>query len=475
MRKILFGFSTLLLLGACASSQNGFNSEASPLIPDPQPKLFVPSFSKHSLPNGAAVYVGPDVSLPSVSIAFAFRGGTLEEPTFDAGKTALMWHAMLQRTARLDRKQLTGAFDDTAVPKIYITPDAVVVQATVLVDRVEPLLAVMAEFIQRPSFVDENIQRARALQMERLAASASSPASIAQLSLNRVVFGEGHRLAIPTDGTLQTLSTLTPDALLAWHRHLVRPERLSIVVSGRIESSEAVAALTKAFGSWKAEVEQTVQVAKQVAPFEPEKAPKRNVVYGVSRPGLSQTVICAGRLALPGPHKDRPALDLLSVMPAGKISTYLRTLHGVTYGVSPFYDSFATVGVFGIQTAVQASATKQAMTSIFDSYEAVSAAGSFSSNYLAIASTQLLWAENSMDFTIEGRALWLALNLQLGLPPDNIRVLHDHISGMRSAEFELLAQAYLKPGNLQVVMVGDPAVIKDAVQSMSFTQLKWLE
>lgn len=72
-------------------------------------------------------------------------------------------------------------------------------------------------------------------------------------------------------------------------------------------------------------------------------------------------------------------MDLLSVMPAGKISEYLRTLHGVvTYGVSPFYDSFATVGVFGIQTAVQASATKQAMTSILDSYEAVSAINSFS-------------------------------------------------------------------------------------------------
>ncbi|MDX2019967.1 MAG: pitrilysin family protein [Deltaproteobacteria bacterium] len=470
-----FVLMTALAAGACATGgAPGFNSETAPLVAEPQPKLFVPRFTQHSLQNGAKVFIGQDQTLPAVSVVMAFHGGLLEEPASDAGKTALMLHTMIERSARLDRKQLGGAFDDTCVPQVQLMADGFVIQATVLLDRLEAFFTVAAEFVQRPEFGAAAIDMPRAVLLSRLSWRSADPDLIATDVLQRVVFGEQHRLAVPLEGTPATVAHLSPSVLEDWHHHVVRPERMTIVLSGRIGEGDALPLLQKAWGKWKG-IGDTPGPVRAGGVLDATSAPKRTMVYGVARPGLSQTIVRVGRKGLPAAQVDRPVLEVLNMIASGRASAQLRTLEGATYGVMPFYQAHAESALFGASTAVDAKFTKDAVNALLSSYAAVQGIRSFSSDWLAAISTQLLWYENRDDFTIAGRSLALAFRGQVGMPTDYIAGLHEHVAALRSAEFELLAERYFDDGALQIVLVGDPKAIETAVSGMSFTKLKWVQ
>jgi len=492
-RTSVIGTLFAFVLAACASDglSSGFTASSPPVVKEPTPRLFKPKWATHTLDNGIQVFVNADPALPTAFVSLALRGGLLAEPVAQAGISELMLEAMWARSERLNRAGIGGAFDDTAQLAGAAYEDGLLINADVLVDRLGPFFQVAAEVLLKPAFVEnDNVAFARERLLALIAAEHSDPEDLAERSLARIIYGEGHRLSISDYGSKKTLSGITGADLEQWYAQAFQPDQMAIAVAGRVDTQAVVALLAQHFGGWKPakQATKTPKRAKAArstrhpnAPDaaqsfpDPKSVESRTVVYGIKRPGLPQTVIRMGRVGLPRAHPDRAVLSWLIGSVSAGASQFLRAYDGVTYGVSSRYQSSQHTGHFFLGTEVQSDATQKAVSTLLRAFDSANNASGFSNATLAYITTQILFAENQADFRLRGRAVGRARRWMLNLSEFFVGTLDEHLSTLRTADYELVGDRFLKPGEQQIVLVGEPAGIQAVADEMSFTTVKWLE
>src|SRR5690606_19701287 len=108
-----------------------------------------------------------------------------------------------------------------------------------------------------------------------------------------LLYGEGHPYAIPFSGTdtEASVSALTRDDLVDFHRDWVRPEDATLIVVGDTTLEEIVPLLERHFGDWRGTggVPATPQVGNVDLPGAPR-------VFLIDQPGAVQANIFAGQV-----------------------------------------------------------------------------------------------------------------------------------------------------------------------------------
>jgi zinc protease len=118
---------------------------------------------------------------------------------------------------------------------------------------------------------------------------------------SRLVFGS-HPYGRPAEGTRESISRLTRDDLVAYHRTWFVPNNSLLAIVGDLNADEAFAAAQKAFGGWE---KREIPALK---PIDPPPPARRLVV--IDRPGSAQTEIRVGHIAVPRTHQEYVPLDL---------------------------------------------------------------------------------------------------------------------------------------------------------------------
>jgi hypothetical protein len=234
-----------------------------------------------------------------------------------------------------------------------------------------------------------------------------------------------------------------------------------------VTHEQAFAAAEKAFGNWeKVEVPQTS--AAEVPP-----STRRMVI--VDRPGAVQTEIRVGNIGLPRRHKDFLAVDVALKILGGeggnRLHRVLRSERGLTYGAEADVHALKDTGDIVVNTDTRSETTAETLRLIVDEIWRLQKQR-VSQRELADAQAYLT---GSFPLTIEtpsAIALQILNAVFYGLDLEELQNYRERVTAITPDDIQRVAQQYLHPDRLSIVLVGDASVFAKDLTAAGFDQVE---
>lgn len=468
------------LLAACATPQKTREVEVKedrgveeqwrrnrPQPGEPVP-LRVPKFSRTELPNGLTVIVSERHDLPIVAVSVALRTGSAADPEGKAGLARLTYQLLLEGAGKLDAAALDQAFADLGTSaSADATHDGGFVAVDVMTERLDAAMELLADIVLHPRFDPASFQHRKEQTLSTLAYQVGNPSFLGMEAMAATLYGESHPYGRTVSGTPETVSSLTlEDARAFWKRAAV-PSQAAVVFAGDITMDRAVELATRYFGQWKG------QAVAQPEPPTPAVEPRRRIVV-VPKPGLQQTLILVGRPALRAGDPDEYPLELANAVFGGlfgsRLNMNLREAKGYTYGARSSVDARRGVGPLIAYSQVRADVTGPALVEVFAELQGLRERPITEEELEGAREGRIRsmpgWFETVGALASAGsRLFWL------DLPLDHYDQVLRGLETATPAQVRQVGEAYLDPELMQVVLVGDPEIIRAQVEPLGLGEL----
>lgn len=486
MRRLFIALSVLVLAAGCKTAPEPVpeapppSETPAPPPEDPEafrqqppkpgepPELVLPRFEQAKLDNGLTVLVSTREELPLVYAGVAFAAGGSQDPRGRWGLADVTYKMLLEGAGGRDTTALDQAFQDLGVsPSVSVNPDGAVIGARVLKRHADEALALLASVVREPKLAREDFERRKKLQLAELVRAMGSPGFLAQQAYLDAVFGPEHPYGHPVSGLPATVDTLTLKDVKDFYEKRVGPRAAALVMTGDITLDEAVGLARKYFGDWKG------GALPPPVPPTPAAPPRKQVVF-VPKPGLEQTMIVVGRPGIAVGHPDEYALELATTVFGGffgsRLNMNLREDKGYSYGAGASADARLGVGPLTASSAVRGDVTGLALNEFFWEMKGLKERP-ITEKELEAAREGLIRAIPGEFETVEGLGASAAALYFLRRPMDEYARTVVGLEKATPAEVQRVAEAYLGPAAMQVVLVGDPAVIQEQVSPLELGEL----
>jgi predicted Zn-dependent peptidase len=446
---------------------NAFRQQ--PPRPGEPPELVLPRFEQAKLDNGLTVLVSTRKELPLVFVGMAFAAGGARDPKGKGGLADITYKMMVEGAAGRDTLALDQAFQDLGVsPSVSTNPDGAFIGVRVLKRNANEALALLSDVVREPNFARKDFERRKKLQLAELVRAMGSPGFLAQQAYLHAVFGPEHPYGHPVSGLPATVESVTLNDVKSFYQRNVGPGAAALVMTGDITLEEAVALAKQSFGDWKGSA-----MPPPVPPTPP--APPRQQVLFVPKPGLDQTMIVMGRPGIAVGHPDEYALELAMTVFGGffgsRLNMNLREEKGYSYGARASADPRLGVGPLTASSAVRQDVTGPALDEFFREMKGIQERP-ITQKELEAAREGLIRALPGEFESVEGLGSSAAQLFFMRRPLDEYARTVTGLEKATPAEVQRVAEAYLGPEAMQVVLVGDPEVIQQQVGKLNLGKLE---
>ncbi len=427
-----------------------------------------PDYEIRSLDNGLQiVYVGHHEQ-PAVNVRMILRAGAAADPPGQPGVASLVGQLLDQGTTTRSAQEIAGAIDSIGgALSVGTARDLGFVDVLVMKDSFDFALDLLADVARRPAFARDEIERQRNQVLSGLQVSYDDPAYIANVVFNRLVYGF-HPYGMPQGGTPRSVRTITRGDLVAFHRTHYLPNNAVLAVVGDVTAAEAFAGVERALGDWRRGPLPPAVTADNIP------SPTRRLVV-VNQPGAVQTVIHAGHAALPRAHPDYLAFDVAIKILGGeggnRLGGVLRTERSLTYAASADIAGRQIAGDFMAKTDTRSAATAEALRLTVDEIARL--------RRERVRERELQSAQDylagSFPITIETPNAIAARVLEAilyGLDLDQIEYFAERINAVTVRDIERVAETWLQPANLSMVLVGDASIFLRDLPGVGFDRIE---
>ena len=428
----------------------------------PPPGLDLPDIQRFTLANGLPVLLMESHRVPLVEILLVVEAGAVNEPAGGEG-LAGMTAAMLDEGAGT-RTTLEIA-DAIEYLGAELTTDAgqhnTVVSLHTPLSKLAEALPIMADVALRPTFPAEELERQRAERLTTLLQWRDEPRAIASVAFADALYGEAHPYGRPTLGNAASLAAMSPEDLLAFHAASFRPGSATLIVVGDVTRASLEPLLASAFGQWSGGEAPAVQLpaAEQVAARE---------IYLVDKPGAAQSEIRIGRIGVERLTEDYHEIVVMNTILGGsftsRLNQRLREERGYSYGAFSGFDFRPQPGPFVAQAAVQTAVTDSALAVFLREISGILERVpddelQRAKNYVALGFPQNFETVGATAGAMSEIALY-------DLPLDTFDRFIDEVMGVTAEDVERVAEKYLDPGRVAVIVVGDRSVIEPGIRAL---------
>ncbi len=468
MRKInsfiLFaGFITAFGLNN-TFAQNTMNEDFRKTAPAPlAPKPFeIAKPFETVLPNGLKVVVFEDKRLPIVSYRLAFRTGDINDPQGATGLTGAVTSLLNDGTKTRTSKQLSEEIERLGASiSAGSGADNTTVAASSLSMYNSDVLSLMADMVLRPTFPVNELDLYKQNTIQGLKANRASASFLAKEQAAKILFGaHPYGIVSPTEANVQSL---TQEKLIAFHRKIFVPNNATLIVVGDVNRENLLNEIKENFGAWQ---KGTIEDMKFPAP------PVRTAttLTLVNRPGSAQANIVLTNLAIERNNPDYfPVIVANQILGAGASSRLfmnLREAKGYTYGAYSGFEARRQTGAFGASAEVRTPVTGDSLKEFFLELNRIRAEKA-SEKELKDAKSFLTGIFPIQAETQEGLTNLLVSQQLNSLPDDYLQTYRDKINAVTLADVERVAQKYITPEKIAIVIVGDAEEILPQVKSYS--------
>jgi zinc protease len=418
----------------------------------PEPTLKVPAIWEDTLSNGMKIYGIEDKELPLVRFDLTIAGGQLQDDINKVGVANLVSELMQRGTKNRTTAELEKAIEALGANiSISAGSESIRVTGNTLAKNLDQTIAILEEIILEPRWDDEEFELAKLRILNQLEQEKSNPNAIADNIYAQITYGPEHILSHNIIGTKESIESITIDDLKSYYDTNFAPNISRLHVVGAVTQSDLISKFNGLNTRW---AQKDVTLAEYPAPSAPEKSQ----VYFYDVPGAKQSILRFGYPALKRTNNDYYAATLMNYRLGGggfasRLTQELREGKGYTYGIGSQFSGTATRGNFTIFSGVRSNVT----------LEAADLVKNILSNYGATFTEQDLEVTQGFQLKSKARAFETP-NAKLGLlrnisaydlPYDYVVAQNATIRDLTVEEVARLANEYIRPNQMNYVIVGD--------------------
>jgi predicted Zn-dependent peptidase len=408
------------------------------------------------LDNGLVVYLLEDHELPLVTVTAMLRTGGWLDPADKVGLAELAGVTMRTGgTQRMTAEELDRELEHMAATvSVGIGTESGSAMLDVLAKDLPRALRLFADVLMTPAFDPARVELAKLQAIEGIRRRQDRPQSIAGREFVKLLYGADHPYA--RESTVESVSKITRDDLLAFHAKTVHPNGIILGVTGDFEKTAMLALLRELFGGWrKGDVPAIV-----LPPVAGADHADKTVVRFVGK-GTSQAHVRVGHLSVKENDPDYPAVVLLNDILGGssfrsRLFNDVRTKRGLAYSVgSSLRAGVRERGAWVMRAETKVESVQDAVSRLVANMERLREEP-VTDEELAEAKDAFV---NSFVFSfaspsaIVGRLIGLEYD---GLPKDFLQQLRDKVVMLTKEDLLAAARKHVHPDRLRILAVGPP-------------------
>ncbi len=449
---------------------------APPLMPDasfraeqPAPLARQPNFQppipvQRKLKNGARVLIVENHTLPLVAVDIRFLHGVDADPRDKPGLAEFVADAVDEGTRTRSAEKLAEEIEDLAAHLgAGASLESTTVHLNCLAETLPKALELLADVVQNPAFRQEDVERVRTLKLTALEQKKASPGALAADQSAKILYGPAHPWGQPSGGTPESVGSITPADLAAFHARWWVPNGAVISVAGDVQAAEIVRLLNEKFASWRPR-----RLPKVALPPFPNL--RRREIVALDKPGTTQAQVwVVGRLFKatdPDAIPLRVANMTLGGLFTSRLNLNLREKHGYSYGVFSSLSLLRNSGTFSARGGIVAKNTVEAVTEYERELQGFSG-GQVSDAELAAAKEALVRGLPAALETNDAVSGAMGNLVSLGLPLDYYRTFPARVNKVSQDDVKRVVTRWITPERWPVVIVGPVAQNKEALEKLN--------
>jgi zinc protease len=424
-----------------------------------------PDFFESKTENGITVLVVEDRKLPLVSVRFVFKAGAYYdtiEGKDKVGLASMMSDLISKGTSSRTATEIAEQVDFLgAVLSDGCDYDASYVSCYSLKKHFDNIFDIASDVVLDPTFPEEEIKRVKDQRLNSLLGYLDEGDYLASRVFHKYVYGN-FPYAFPVEGMKETVSALTREDFINFHKKYFTSDNLIIAFVGDISPEEAMVKVNEKFRGM-APGEKPTLTASIPDPAKPSHA------YLIEKKGSVQSSIKLGHLGISRDNPDFIKATVMNTILGGsftsRINYNLREVNGYTYGAKSFFDWKKYSGDFSADAEVKNILTHDAVNEIIKEIrrirEELVSEDELSSikNFITGNFPLQLETPNAIASKL--------INLKLyDIEDDYYNTYLSKVNAITREEIKETAEKYLHPDNLVISIAGNPKEIEDNMKQI---------
>jgi predicted Zn-dependent peptidase len=421
------------------------------------PKDFViPTPRRFTLDNGLPVTLVPFGQVPKATIRLVVAAANVHEAKNEVWLADLTGTLMEEGTTALSAEAVAREFANMGGELgIAVGPDTASITTDVLSDRSADAIKLIADVAQRPKLPESELGRLKNDLLRNLSIQRSTPQAVAQEKFAELIYGDHpYGRVFPQEADLKAF---TIEQVRGFYKKHYTARRARLYVAGVFDQAAMEAAIREAFGKWEGGA--AVEITK-VPP------PGKTRFALLDRPNAPQSTLWLG-LRVPSPaHKDWVALQVTDALLGGafgsRITSNIREQKGYTYSPGSTVSAHPGQASWAEVADVTTNVTGASLKEIFYEIDRLRKEPPPAAELRGIQNNLagIFVVQNASRAGVIGRLVFVD---QHGLGDQYLSSYVKQVMAVTPEEVRRIANDYLTPDTMTLVVVGDVKTVKEQV------------
>ena len=432
--------------------------------PKADPRLTLPQAQRHRLSNGLEIVLVEHHELPVVTMNLVVKSGSAADPQNRAGLASLTADLLDEGTRKRSALEISNALTDIGARLGTAADwDSNSASITTLTRHLDRALDIYADVVTNPALLEDELKRTRNRRLAIVRQQRDDAGSIASVVYASILYGRNHPYGHPAIGDEDSLKEIKAADVRTFYETFYRPNNATLIVVGDVKSATILPQLERAFAGWQRADVPTINI--------PDAMGRQQAgLYIVDRPGSAQSVINIGQVGVARSTPDYFPLLVLNTMLGGqfvsRVNLNLREDKGYTYGARTSFDYRRGAGPFAASAGVFTNVTKQSVAEFMKELRGVRGEIPITEKELEF-SKQAIIRGYPRGFETPGQiANRLGDVVLFGLPDDYFNNYIQKVRAVTLADVQRVANRYLDPSKMAILVVGDRKVIEPGLRSL---------
>lgn len=432
--------------------------------PRPDPRFTLPLIERRHLSNGLEVIIVEHHELPVVTLNMVLRTGAAADPWERAGLASIT--AALLDEGTHTRSALDISNELAAIgARLGTGADWDLSGASLLTvaRHLDNALEIFTDVLTNPAFPESELELQRNTRLTAIMQRRDNPQDIAGLVYASLLYGQQHPYGHAIIGDERSVRAVVNGDIENFYEAHYRPDNATLIIVGDVRPEAIVPQLERAFARWE-----SAEVPPVNIPDPPER--DASTLYIVDKPGAAQSVIVVGQVGPPRSTPDYFPLLVMNTMLGGqftsRLNLNLREDKGYTYGARTFFDYRRGRGPFAASASVQTVVTKESLVEIMKELRGIRGEIPVTPAELEFSKQAIIRGFPRSFETPEHIANRLADVVLYDLPDDYFNRYIAEVSSVSREDVIRVAQKYLDPSKMAILVVGDRATIEPGLRSL---------
>jgi zinc protease len=429
----------------------------------PDPKFTLPAIEKTTLSNGLAVWLVKKNRLPIVAMDLVINGGGSLDPNDRAGTASLTASMLNQGTKTRSALEIANGLQAIGA---NVNPgaswDASGVSMRTITKNLDKALDYFADVLKNPSFPITEFNQLRGRIMGGFRQRRQSNTAVAGVVYDKVLYG-GQAYGRQLGGDEKSVQAISRDDLAKFYESYYRPNNATLIVVGDVTLESIKPKLEAAFDDWKSGGVTPTTLAEQRMMAKPG-------IYIVDKPGSAQSSVTIGQVGIDRSNPDYYAVQVMNSILGGggtaRLFMNLREDKGYTYGAYSRFTPRRAAGPFAASGEIQTISTKEAVQEFLKELNGIRGSRPVTQQELEVNKQSFIRRFPSQFETTGGISAQLGNLVTYGLPDSYFNDYISKINAVTIDDVNRVANKYLDPSKMAIVIVGDRKVIEPGLKEL---------